>query len=258
MKRLIFSFLVFPIALLIGLIAFHLIDSREEQIEVFTVTIPTLPHMDFSNAETPDKLSDKLNENNKVSEYFIDKSRVGRPGRNKVEIKCFENEEGTKTEIRFYSKAKTGEWNQRQFLEFQKGDGLGCEPKIKDFNGDGLKDLTYVSGIAARGANEIRTLFIYDKEKDELVEIKNSAEFPNLAYNKKLNCIDAWAFTATTTTIFLKLEGDTLREFASVDTGNDLVVTVTNKDGQSRVLSRKKMREDDIYTRYSTFDPPRP
>lgn len=41
MKRWIFSFLVFPIALVIGLIVFHVIDSQERHIEVFTVQVPT-------------------------------------------------------------------------------------------------------------------------------------------------------------------------------------------------------------------------
>jgi hypothetical protein len=58
------------------------------------------------------------------------------------------------------------------------------------------------------------------------------------------------------TTVFLKLDGDMLKEFASVDTGLDRVVTVTDKDGNEREISRKRMKERDRYTRYVNFNPP--
>ncbi len=51
--------------------------------------------------------------------------------------------------------------------------------QLEDFNNDGIKDMTYVSAVAARGANEVRRLFIYDKKRDELVYIKNSEDYPN-------------------------------------------------------------------------------
>lgn len=88
--------------------------------------------------------------------------------------------------------------------------------------------------------------------------ITNSDDYPNLGYNKRLHCFDAWMVHGASTTVFLKLEGDTLKQFASVDTGLERVVSVIGKDGTERVISRKKMRLDDVYTRYTSFDPPRP
>lgn len=158
--------------------------------------------------------------------------------------------------IEFYSRSKTREWLRKQSLKFEDLRYVRCDAEISDFNNDGFKDITFISGQAARGANEIRTLLIYDSTKDELVHIKNSADFPNLAYNKKLNCIDAWAVHGTTTTIFLRLQGDMLREFASVDTGAERIVTITRKGGEKVVIRREPMSEEEVFSKYSTFDPP--
>jgi hypothetical protein len=76
-----------------------------------------------------------------------------------------------------------------------------------------------------------------------------------MIYNKRLNCIDSWAFYGATSTDFLKLDGDKLKEFARVSTGEELVAEVFDKDENSHVLSRKRMREKDIYIRYMDFDP---
>ncbi len=257
MKRWIFSFPVFPIALLTGLFAFHITNSQESHIDVFTVQAPARDEQEYF-APPIDSSTVHSRDENEFSESFTNSSHIGRRGKNKVEIHCFDRGNGMIAEIKFYSRSRHGDWEQKQSFEFDKDTLTPCEPKVEDFNNDGLKDLTYISSVAARGSNEVRTLFIYDKAEDKLVHIKNSERFPNIGFNKKLKCIDAWLFHGATTTVFLKLEGDTLQEFASVDTGLDRVVTVTDKDGKSRVLSRKKMHEDDIYTRYSDYDPPTP
>ena len=69
---------------------------------------------------------------------------------------------------------------------------MGFEPNISDFNNDNFKDITFISGSAARGANEVRRLFIYDNQNRELISIVNSQNYPNMQYNKELNCIDAF------------------------------------------------------------------
>lgn len=190
-------------------------------------------------------------------ESFSNETEIGRRRKNRLEIRCVSGNDRVQAEIVFYSLSKTKEWKRKQSLRFENLNYGGCDPKITDFNNDGYKDLTFRSGQAARGANEIRTLLIYDSKKDELIHIKNSAEYPNLEYNKKLDCVDAWAFHGATTTIFLRLEGDMLREFASVDTGAERVVTITRRSGERVVIRREPMKEDEVYTKYSTFDPPR-
>lgn len=191
-------------------------------------------------------------------EVFTDESRIGRKKKNRVEVRCFERGGEDVAEITFYSRKRDGSWDKRQSFSFARNLAPPCNPEIKDFNNDGLNDLTYWSDSAARGANELRTLFIYDSEIDELVHIKNSNEYPNLEYNGKLNSLTAWHFHGATHTTFLRINGNLLEEFASVGTGDELVVTVLDKRGRSRVISRKKMHQDDIYTRYSTYDPLRP
>ena len=124
-------------------------------------------------------------EENKLSkpeiiESFSDDRKIGMPRKNKIELSQFEDDKDNFVVIKFYSLEKNKEWKLKQNFELVKYGGLPFEPQIKDFNNDGFKDLTYVSGIAARGANEIRNLFIYDKKKDELVFIKNSGDYPRL------------------------------------------------------------------------------
>lgn len=190
-------------------------------------------------------------------EFFTDEKRIGRRGKNKVEIKCFDRGDGRVVEIRFFTREGTG-WKQKQEFEFNDKDDLTpCDPDVSDFNNDRFGDFTYRSLVAARISNEVRRLFVYDPASDSFIYIKNSHSYPNLLYNKKLNCMTSWMFHGATTTVFLRIDGDELKDFASVDTGADLVVTLRGEHGRKEIY-RKRMREDDIYTRYSTFDPPRP
>jgi len=191
-------------------------------------------------------------------EFFTDDSKVGVPRKNKIEISNFKKSDGNIIEIKFYLLAENKEWKLKQTFEFEKDGLLDCDPKLEDFNNDGFKDMTYVSAVAARGANEVRRLFIYDKKKDELIYIKNSENYPNMQYNKELDCIDAWLFHGGTTTVFLKIDEDSLREFASVDNGINRTVYLIDKNGKEKLLRTDKIKEEDIYVRYNNFNPPKP
>jgi hypothetical protein len=190
-------------------------------------------------------------------ELFSDEKQIGRRGKNKVEVKCSGLDHDRRALIRFYKLAAGEGWELRQSFDLKIDGYPVCDPQLKDFNNDSLHDLTLVSNVAARGANEVRTLFIYDRHKDELVYIKNSANYPNLEYNEKLNCLTSWMFHGTTTTVFLTLEGNRLREIASVNTGKELIVSIV-ENGKTREIRREKMNEEDIYTRYTTYDPVTP
>ncbi|MEO8650322.1 MAG: hypothetical protein ABI539_14250 [Acidobacteriota bacterium] len=219
-----------------------------------------------TDISTPDSNLDK------PIESFSDDSHIGRPHKNKIQIeivKRADSDTGYKpnnvARINFYSINHNKEWILKQTLEIEDYALAESDPKTTDFNNDGLKDLTFVSNTAARGANEVRTLLIYDKNSDSLIRIKNSEDYPNLAYNETLNCIDSWMVHGASTTVFLRLAGDELKEFASVGTGANstgeccgLEVGVIDKDGKETVIKRKKIAEDEIYTRYRTFNPPRP
>jgi hypothetical protein len=199
-----------------------------------------------------------------VLESYSDDRHIGRRRRNKIEIDIVNNGQFRAYHptnlaiIRFYSRGYARKWELRQTLEFDDDALAGADLQFADFNNDGFKDVTFVSGTAARGANEIRTLLIYDKSEDALVHVENSREYPNLEYNKTLNCIDSWMFHGATTTVFLKLERDRLREFARVNTGSEIVVDLIDQKGESKTILRKKMKEDHVYTRFWNFHPLKP
>ena len=253
MKRWLQGFFVFVAALVSGYCTAQL--DVPEFLLAPEIAFSTLDSPSVTNPSIATILREPTQE--PTVETFTDASRVGRNRKNKVEVTCVFGERASYAEIRFYSRAADGRWVEKQSFTFEKDSLAGCDPEVKDFNNDGLRDFTYVSATAARGANEIRTLFLYDKKKDALVRIKDSENYPNLAYNKKLNCLDAWQFHGATTTVFLRIVGDELEEIASVDTGSELVVNLLGKYGRQEI-SRKKMNLDDVYTRYSTFNPPRP
>ena len=192
-------------------------------------------------------------------DFFSNDSNIGTPRKNKIEISHFKILDGDMVEIKFYSWEQNKDWHLKQRFEYEKFGSLPIETKLEDFDNDGFKDMTYVSSIAARGANEVRKLFIYDEKKDELIYIKNSEEYPNMQYNKELNCIDAWLFHGGTTTVFLKIDGESLKEFASVDSSSiQRTVSVIDKDGREKVLRTDRIEEDEIYERYESFNPLKP
>lgn len=212
------------------------------------------------------------NVNTKILEAFTDSSRIGRNGKNKIHIDILEGSDPDSpykphniARIEFFSLSRSNELTLKQTLEIETQSLMEAQPEIKDFNNDGLNDITFVSNTAARGANEVRTLLIYEKNTDSLIHVKNSEDYPNLAYNKTMNCIDSWMVHGASTTVFLRLVGDELKLFASVGTGGDttgeccgLEVRVVDANGKEKVIKRKKITEGEIYTRYRTFNPPRP
>ncbi len=196
--------------------------------------------------------------------FFTDDSNIGLPHRNKIEVSNFKNPDGDISNsniavIKSYSLDSNKEWKLKQTFEFEKDGIADCDPKLEDFNNDGFKDMTYVSAVGARGANELRRLFIYDKKKDELIYIKNSENYPNMLYNKDLDCIDTWRFYGGYSTEFLKIDGDKLKEFASVETYNEnRTIYLIDKNGKEKLLRTDKMKVEDGFLRYKNFNPPEP
>lgn len=195
----------------------------------------------------------------KLEESFSDDSNIGLPQKNKIVLSEFKKPAGYVIEIKFYSLTENREWKLKQIFEFENPESLNYRPELKDFSNDGLKDFTYVSAYAARGANEIRRLFIYDRKKDEIIYIKNSEEYPNMKYNKKLSCIDTWRFYGGYSTEFLKIDGDELKEFAKVETYNEnRTIYLIDKNGKQKLLRTDKTKVEDGFIRYKNFNPPEP
>ena len=197
-----------------------------------------------------------------ILETYSNQSKVGRRGKNKIEIDIVKRGEfrtyhpDNLAVIRFYSKDQNQVWKLRQTLEIPDDSLAEADPQFQDFNGDGLKDVTFISGTAARGANEMRTLLIYDKRSDKLIHIENSAEFPNLEYSRKLNCITAWRFYGGTATDFARIVGNRLVTFATVeDFDGYRTVTLTDRKGRERVIQRDKLADENAFTRYTNYRP---
>ncbi len=190
-----------------------------------------------------------------IEEFFSDSLTIGRKGKNKIEISKIRNEDACEVILSFYSREGKN-WLLKNRFQFAKDLITDIDPQISDFNNDGYNDITYVSNVAARGANEIRRLLIYDPAKDVLIPIQNSEEYPNMAYNKELNCIDAFLVHGGSSTVFLILEGNQLKEIASVHNDSHRTVYKTDKKGNSILISTDTLNPEDIYMRYKNFDPP--
>ncbi len=92
--------------------------------------------------------------------FFVDSLHVGRRKLNKIEISKFGSENRNFTIVKFYSKQKN--WVLKNEFKFEDETLVITDPKLTDFNNDNLNDITYVSILPARGANEVRKLFIYN------------------------------------------------------------------------------------------------
>lgn len=197
----------------------------------------------------------KERQTQQIEDFFSDSLTIGRKGKNKIEISKIRNEDACEVILSFYSREGKN-WLLKNRFQFAKDLITDIDPQISDFNNDGYNDITYVSNVAARGANEIRRLLIYDPAKDVLIPIQNSEEYPNMAYNKELNCIDAFLVHGGSSTVFLILEGNQLKEIASVHNDSHRTVYKTDKNGNSILISTDTLNPEDIYMRYKNFDPP--
>lgn len=114
--------------------------------------------------------------------------------------------------------------------------------------------MTIISATAARGANEVRKLFIYNNDADKLFEIVNAENYPNLLYNKELNCIDAFMVYGGSSTVFLRISGNSLKEFARVEASEGLTITEYDKYGKENILYKDTTTKA-VYTRYKSYKP---
>ena len=188
-------------------------------------------------------------------EYFVDSVSIGQREKNKIEITNYQVNDSNFVIINIYSLLENKHWKLKQTFNFGKDGLTGCDPLISDFNNDNFNDFTYVSTRAARMSNEVRTLFIYNGLKDELILIKNSEDYPNMLYNKELDCIDAFLIHGGTSTIFIKIIGDSLSEFASVHNSDFRVVYKTDNLGNRTLIKKKKLNSRGIWIRYKSYDP---
>lgn len=208
-------------------------------------------HTPVSNIDSTSISQNALTE---IIETFTDSLNIGDTGKNKVEIIKHRVLDNNYVIIKFYTNGPESWYVQNTYI-YECNALMNLNPDIADFNNDGLKDLTFISGTAARGANEIRRLFIYSDRNKELVSIRNSENYPNMQYNKELDCIDAFLVHGGSSTIFLKIEGDSLKEFASVHNDNNRTVYEVDKNGHQRVIKKDILNKEDIFMRYENYKP---
>lgn len=200
---------------------------------------------------------DSVKEINEIvlRERFTDSTNIGIKGQYKIELNSYNNMDSTYVEIKL-SEKQNNHWLQKQKIVLPKDGVVSCDPKTIDFNNDKLNDFTFQSSVAARGANEIRTLLIFEKTIGKLKLITNSDNYPNLQYNKVLNCIDSWMVYGGTSTVFLKIDQDSLREFAVVELFDDYrEVYLVDKKGKHKTLKKEKIKDLEVYTRFKNFNP---
>ena len=62
-------------------------------------------------------------------------------------------------------------------------------------------------------------------------------------------------FFGGTATVFTKIQKDSLKEFASVETTDYITVTIINNLGKEKVIKRIKTKKDEEFIRYRNFNP---
>lgn len=187
-------------------------------------------------------------------EHFSDSTSFGIKNETKIDI--YKIGTGTNTFIKVYlSKKESNNWylNDSLILDGDRINSLNTE--ISDFNNDKLNDIIFTSAMAGRGGNNIQTLILYSKESDKLKWIKNSENFPNLMYNKKLDCIDSFILTGGQTTYFLKIRNDSLKEFANVEQRDNRIVSeILDKNGKWQEIENIKEKFSG-FDRFINFNP---
>lgn len=190
-----------------------------------------------------------------LEEAFTDSTQVGTKGKFKLTVNQFRTDDSTYVEINLFEK-RNNKWITQQNLEYLKDGVTNCETELNDFNNDGFNDLTFKSSVAARGANEIRKLLIFNPSKKKFILMKNSDNYPNLQYNELLNCVDAWLVYGGSSTVFLKIEKDSLREFAGVSLDNDnREIYIIDKKGRRKTVKKEIVKDLEVYTRYKNYNP---
>jgi len=210
-------------------------------------------------SEKPDNLKiqrDSVVGTFKTEEEIIDSTSIGIKGKFKIDIHQIRHI-GDSVYITYNLFEKQNKiWKLKQSFKMGKDGVTNLGLEFKDFNNDGFKDMTVHTDIAGRGANDLRSLFIFDKKKGEFILIKNSSNFPNLQYNKVLNCIDALMVYGGSSTVFLKLDADTLREFAEVEQFQNIrTVYEFDSKGKKKILSKIKVNDSTDYIRFSNYKP---
>ncbi|MHC6200284.1 XAC2610-related protein [Elizabethkingia miricola] len=141
------------------------------------------------------------------TEFFSDSKTLIKPRKYKINITQKSSKAGSVVVFNLFRKSGN-KWSIIQSGSFKKQTDFPLFVTTdEDLNNDGYNDLKISYAQAARGANEIEKLFIFNPKTQKLTEILNSQEYPNLHYNARRNCITSYMFyggNATTSCILNK------------------------------------------------------
>lgn len=199
--------------------------------------------------------TNEIKENYTETEIFTDSTKIAEKGKYKIEITQTTIDTSTTVSFKLFLK-QNSKWKNIQNYSLRKESDVPLITEIEDFNNDGFNDFTIHYSTAARGANDIRKLFIFSNKEHKFIEIKNSDLYPNLQYNKKLNCIDALSVYAGSSTTFLKLKKDHLIEFARVDIMDGKIeIYLIDKNKETKLRSETYSGSNDEMIRFVNYNP---
>ena len=228
------------------------IKNPKKSIYIFLQTIAFLLLL---SCESPSLIAtEKITKQDNSILSFVDSLNVGRKGRNKLTAIRFEKEDSSFIHIDFYT-LREGIWEVKNHYEFELNGPFGIDPVLADFNNDKHLDFHYQAAMAARSANNVRRLFIYSKQGDSLLLMKNSMDYPNMVYNKHLDCIDAVLVHGCSSQVFLKIQKDSLYDFAWISHDGVTRVYEIDESGKETTLSVDSSFQYGCYTRFKTYDP---
>lgn len=189
-------------------------------------------------------------------EVFIDSTDFGLKGKTKIELRRIGTEDDVTVHVRMFS-LKNGLWDLSDQLVTHGTPITSVRPIFYDYNKDGFNDILFFSSEGGRGANEVKTLVLFDPKRNKMIWVKNSESYPNIRYNTKLGCLDAGAVYGGEMSYFLRIKGDSLVEFASVEHFDKrIIVELTDSKGNSRVI--KNIPDERVgcdFCRFSNYDP---
>lgn len=188
--------------------------------------------------------------------YFTDNKDVINKGQFKIEVRQ-ENNLPRLSLVKFkLFRKKNKKWHLVQNHSFTKEKGFYLDVTLdEDLNNDGYNDMKISYAQAARGANEVCKLFIFNPKTNAFIDVVNSQEYPNLHYNKKLNNINSNIFYGGNGTVFLKLVKNRLKELAYVYYGNDSAYIYKVKDGKRILLKKQSYETEDAAVFFENYHP---
>jgi hypothetical protein len=190
----------------------------------------------------------------KIMEYFVDSTHIGQKGQCKIELIKQSTNKKDSIFVKFHLK-NAQKWHLENSYAYKTNALTGFQPEISDYNNDQYNDINFVSASAARLSNQVRRLFIYDAKKQNLRPIVNAEDYPNMTYNKRLNCVDAFLFHGGSSTVFARIKGDSLLNFAAVHNDSHRMVYEINAKGKEILLRKDRINENEVYTRYIDYKP---